>query len=1121
MNFRKGSVPGNASIVMMYFFRTALCRGILFWLGFCLTAHAAAVRVAIVDTGPRSDFEPLLLAELSKAEGVELVERADIDKVLREHSLPAGGNLEAQLSMASLLHADGLLILDRVTLKEGDVLNVRLTASAPGVVIGSGIFAIRKDAPATLAQDIASRFKPFWSKLAVQREQAIPISLLNLRCPAKSAAAEKLERQLTFLFANRLVAQPELFVLERWRLADASFEKAFAHLDEGAFWNGGYIVDGEIQTSGTDPCVVSVKVFARPPNGGEAKVIEAAGDSGKLPELASELAGRLARVFAKQPPEAAWEPLEESREYLREADWACRTNQFTVARWALEASAALGNRDPNWFRFGARIYSNLAYWVDSGGTGIARTVHDKEADVSREPERVRCAQLAIDSLRGLLACRESGNANRNEYVPWWETMKDKPGYLGNTVLLAASLVLRNGFEHGLAKDPSLAEIRAGIRELFPKLASLREPNLLEARSPDVVAASYYPYWYETLAGQAAACRALLRHEPLGNKESSAAAVRSILLRCSYLLTSTSISARTALGDVVDAPRLVGWNDETPDNLDAVWRDLIASLMASPEAAERLDGLLLQIANAKTGKEAMVRHALEQLWEARAEIVAMNRAGALVANLGSYLKENAKSLDFDATQIFDHAYCVKWLCYFLENSSKGDLNLIWWLWNWTPGQFTSQEANAVYRAWLGYHNRLTKAKVFMNRRYGDFESALLKRFPELTPPEPPACLRVSRFFPIPELIAAKTSNATVELARSEDKLWAFVLTPDGKDYHGAIYEMDAGDFAIRERIALPQSMKFSGNSQDSDRFAVSAAAIYHLSGANVFRYDRKNRAWSIIPLPDGKGAGWRSLLPVGEDFFVGLSANSNPDRISGIWKWNAATKEFLMISCNRRRPAQNKLDDCEGYSDVHLFLGPEQKLGVCENHNALVYDAQAGRWEPLDGAAGFLVYRAAASDYSLLSASKGTLGLIRQPGGKAVEWCRGETPHSAPEAGGVLPSAYSHALKRGDRATKSLAYCNGKVWYCEPSDLSPTRFHTLRCIDWANPDLPARGIPMAFEMPEAAKRFLSGSMPNPMRKAFIPEQLCLAATKNGVIFWTPHLPGFWFVSTEEAEKAQQQ
>ena len=88
-------------------------------------------------------------------------------------------------------------------------------------------------------------------------------------------------------------------MLERWRLGDAAFEKALAQTGEGGFWNGAYLVDGEIETSGSSPCEMSVKVFARSPEGKEVKRIEMQGQSDKLPELAAQLASRLGMLIAK------------------------------------------------------------------------------------------------------------------------------------------------------------------------------------------------------------------------------------------------------------------------------------------------------------------------------------------------------------------------------------------------------------------------------------------------------------------------------------------------------------------------------------------------------------------------------------------------------------------------------------------------------------------------------------------------------------------------------------------------------------------------------------------------------------------------------------------------------
>ncbi len=117
---------------------------LVFLLFLAVAIHAETVRIAILNTAATEELEPILTSILSQTDGIALVERPEVDRILREHALSKAGNLQEQLSISSLLHANGLLILGKETVDKSEILSVRLTAAEPGVVIGSALFAPRK-----------------------------------------------------------------------------------------------------------------------------------------------------------------------------------------------------------------------------------------------------------------------------------------------------------------------------------------------------------------------------------------------------------------------------------------------------------------------------------------------------------------------------------------------------------------------------------------------------------------------------------------------------------------------------------------------------------------------------------------------------------------------------------------------------------------------------------------------------------------------------------------------------------------------------------------------------------------------------------------------------------------
>jgi hypothetical protein len=76
----------------------------------------------------------LLTAELSTADGVQLLERAELQKIIKEQSLSAALSKNA-LKLGELIGADGLIILSIAQRDTNSVLNLRLLAVKPGIVL--------------------------------------------------------------------------------------------------------------------------------------------------------------------------------------------------------------------------------------------------------------------------------------------------------------------------------------------------------------------------------------------------------------------------------------------------------------------------------------------------------------------------------------------------------------------------------------------------------------------------------------------------------------------------------------------------------------------------------------------------------------------------------------------------------------------------------------------------------------------------------------------------------------------------------------------------------------------------------------------------------------------------
>src|SRR5262245_52632557 len=96
----------------------------------------APARLAIVVEDPSAAVVgDMLTAELSKRKDLQLLERAQIERVYREQALSAAN--KDYMKLGRLLGADGLLLLQPTHEGTNQFLSARLVAVGPGVVIGA------------------------------------------------------------------------------------------------------------------------------------------------------------------------------------------------------------------------------------------------------------------------------------------------------------------------------------------------------------------------------------------------------------------------------------------------------------------------------------------------------------------------------------------------------------------------------------------------------------------------------------------------------------------------------------------------------------------------------------------------------------------------------------------------------------------------------------------------------------------------------------------------------------------------------------------------------------------------------------------------------------------------
>jgi curli biogenesis system outer membrane secretion channel CsgG len=372
-----------------------------------IISTSAATKVAIVSprwTPPEAG--DLLTVELSKLAGVQVLERAELDRIAREHSLSPTSAADS-LKAGRILGADAVVFLEAAgstnisvtwrvaTVKQGAVLNAKRTAWIPAEA-------------ARWANRVATDLAPLLAKVATPAERQVKVSVLNLRSPGSTAASEELDRELTRLLLLRLAQERDLFVLERRKLADLAFEKDLSAASE-QFWTGSHLLDGAVNREGISGDKVTLDLRLRAPNG-ETSEIKNAGTRQDLPGLIEKtVAAILEKLHVTASP--GWDRAREASQHALEAEWALRWKMYDEAQAAADSAWLLGLQTPECAAMRTAGYARPAANPDR----TWRYLSNERGFVSVEPLAAPDA-ARIKPLRAALAVTEMVLANHTSWM---------------------------------------------------------------------------------------------------------------------------------------------------------------------------------------------------------------------------------------------------------------------------------------------------------------------------------------------------------------------------------------------------------------------------------------------------------------------------------------------------------------------------------------------------------------------------------------------------------------------------------------------------------------------------------------------------------------------------------
>lgn len=637
--------------------RTRFLLALLCFAGVAATSCSAPVRLVVVPADAESaSAADLLTVVLSTNDQVVLVERVQLDKVLREQATAAGVDRDF-IKLGELFGADGLLVLQTVETDDRPKIAAILVAVKPGVILRQATYEWPSPEPARWAELVVRQMRDLFPKLAVLPKDALPVSILNLRASVSSPAAMALERELTRLLYDRLAREREVFVLERRRMETLSAEKELKGLAETAFWSSGHLIEGIINKEGLGTNTVTISGRIISPDKTNVVTIEIAGVRTNLAGVIKELSNRILAAVRRTGTAAEWNPLAEADRYFQEAKWAFRWSMFKEACVACEASWALGRQTKETADLCIRAYHEAGgqpgacviepeakrvrfdqpfhgrvYEIDQMAAFAVPTDAERFADV------VHALELYAGDLR--LFARPEAELDAGWFALGTELLQRGGWWLRYFYFTAEA---RAGQEERISVLRRLSqEITVGL-ERHPGLARVdTNNNLLAVKARDAA------FWMDTPEQTLAQYRKIMEAGDwprVRTRFLNVAHAERPLERINENVIGAVVLRDTRAHADLASPCLAGWKWGDRKRCPALWSDFVDEVCQSTNVLFQLEGRYLRCSYSwsEDDYERNLKQLLDFAWDQRDALATATLDGELLCDLDTLVNSRLNEL----------------------------------------------------------------------------------------------------------------------------------------------------------------------------------------------------------------------------------------------------------------------------------------------------------------------------------------------------------------------------------------------------------------------------------------------------------------------------------------------
>ncbi len=344
----------------------------------------AATRLALVGSGGNGGVEKVLdaaTALLSQDTDLQLLDRAEVGRVLREQELSLAGvaRAESAVKAGQLLHADLFAVL------EGALTNETAAAPSLGLVVFDAKSGARYADSALLASNALSAASATAAavRAAVAKSHRTPqdlhtVALLLVRNADLPRESDSLCDAVGLLLERELTASPGIAVLERRRLEQVNLERSLAGgADANRLLSSLLMMQLDIGRDGAGLRGTLALVGA---DGKRAGAITANVPARDPVALAHLLADKTERFLKAPAGGISGDREAEAARFDREYLLLLHHHDYIAAVRALDAALALAPGETSWRRAMALLLPTAAIeLVDRGGQDWQRPLATQPA----------------------------------------------------------------------------------------------------------------------------------------------------------------------------------------------------------------------------------------------------------------------------------------------------------------------------------------------------------------------------------------------------------------------------------------------------------------------------------------------------------------------------------------------------------------------------------------------------------------------------------------------------------------------------------------------------------------------------------------------------------------------